>query len=109
MVVIVPGLIALTYFSIALTPDNAFSVLPKHLVIIPQKSITVIYEPITQNDEIIVPHKPLHLDWSTITYWKRSGNHTLACIGQHHLIIPDTALPCSPYTIFPFKSDIEYQ
>lgn len=92
--IITPGLLALAYFSVALTPAAALSVLPRHLVIIPGKEITVVYEPIRRHREIIAPRAPMVLKHSSITGWQRHGTYTIVTTGALSLVIPDNVLPC---------------
>lgn len=99
--IVVPGLLALAYFSVALTPTAAMCVLPRHLIILPGKKITVVYEPLKRKQEIVIPHTPIELDWNTISQCRQNGQYTIVTAGSTTLIIPDTALPVPADTIFP--------
>lgn len=98
--IVIPGLLALVYFYAALTPTAALCVLPKHLIIEKGKNITVVYEPLKRNDEIVSPRKPETIFWNDITKWEHTGNQTVATTASYSLIVPDSSLPCSPHDIF---------
>ncbi len=102
--IVIPGLLSLAYFYVALTPTAALCVLPQHLVVLPGRSITVIYEPAIKNGEIICPKTPKEIAWNEIKQWEHTGNHTLAITEKYTLIIPDNALPCLPDAIFDINS-----
>lgn len=98
--IVVPGLLALAYFSAALTPTAAMCVLPRHLIIIPGKQITVVYEPFRHRQETVKPHAPAVVEWNAISGLQRHGSNTIVTTDAYSLIIPDSILPCPSETLF---------
>lgn len=102
MLIIIPGLMALGYFSVSLTPEATETVLPRHLIIRPHKGITVIYEPFSDTDTIIRPVKNIHSD--EIIAVIRHSDTTEIRTRNITLHIPDKVLPVSPDTIFTYTA-----
>ncbi len=100
LLIIIPGLMALGYFSVSLTPEATETVLPRHLIIHPHKGITVIYEPFSDTDTIIRPAKNIHAD--EIISVIRHSDTTEISTRDITLRIPDKVLPVSPDTIFTY-------